>query len=227
MLWATQVLSFITGNFSDHGHKARSPAKNRTSAKKQLLQNVLYVILSFSKQFMRIVGSLHEKQASSFRTNQVPQPPRRSKNMFTLDALTLRNHFSYKLMRLILFFLLSLLPGHLPTALTPRAHPEGQRDACSRLVRAGSDPESDCLSQSVLKPSHGTLRQPQTSPWPCPPCTRSLIRRPGQGNGVPFHASDGTWALARLQRPQPWKRKQGRILWKNNPCLQGVTPPGL
>lgn len=140
MLWATQVLSFITGNFSDHGHKARSPAKNRTSAKKQLLQNVLYVILSFSKQFMRIVGSLHEKQASSFRTNQVPQPPRRSKNMFTLDALTLRNHFSYKLMRLILFFLLSLLPGHLPT---PHPHiPQGSLSGSHCLT---SSPQYSCL----------------------------------------------------------------------------------
>ena len=36
-----QVLSFIAESCSDHGHKARSPAKNRTSAKKQLLQNVL------------------------------------------------------------------------------------------------------------------------------------------------------------------------------------------
>lgn len=45
-----------------------------------------------------------------------------------------------------------------------------------RLFQAGAcrlRPD-DCLSQSVLKPSHGTLRQPQASPWPCLPL-KSLI----------------------------------------------------
>lgn len=73
---------------------------------------------------MHIVGCLLEKQASSFRTNQVPRSPRRSKGVSTLDTPTLQNHFSLTLQADVSDSVLSLIAAPRPSPHHP-PHPPG------------------------------------------------------------------------------------------------------
>lgn len=119
MLWTTKVLSFIAESFSDHGHKARSPAKNRTSAKKQLLQNILQAILSCSIH-IHVYCRLSPREASIFLQNKPgPTTNQKVEEYVHPDTPILQNHFSLTLQADVSDSALSLIAAPRPSPHPP------------------------------------------------------------------------------------------------------------